>query len=156
MWISLTPASLKRVTICLLVVPRTMESSIKTTRFPLMADIMGLSFIRTRSTRSFSPGEIKVLPIYLFFTSPIPYGIPEAWEKPRAASRPLSGTPITRSALAGFFCASIFPACILAAETETLSITIPCSLNTKISPGSKSRTNFAPTAVRAQLSEAIT
>ena len=43
-------------------------------------------------------GEIKVLPIYLFFTNPLAYGIPDALAYPKAASRPESGTPMTRSA----------------------------------------------------------
>ena len=47
------------------------------------------------------PGEMKVLPIYLFFIRPIPYGIPDFSEKPNAASNPESGTPITTSASTG-------------------------------------------------------
>ena len=60
-----------------LVVPRTMESSISTTRLPLTISEMGLSLIRTLSSLDFCPGEIKERPIYLFFMKPTPYGIPD-------------------------------------------------------------------------------
>ena len=51
MWISLAPASRSNPTICPLVVPRTMESSIRTIRFPSTSSRMGLSLIFTWSTR---------------------------------------------------------------------------------------------------------
>ena len=54
-----------------LVVPRTMESSMSTTRLPATTPEMGLSLIRTLSSRLFCPGAMKVRPIYLFLMKPI-------------------------------------------------------------------------------------
>ena len=72
MWISLAPASLKRRTIRRLVLPRTMESSTKTSLLSLTLASTALSLIRTWSSLVPCPGEMKVLPIYLFFISPMP------------------------------------------------------------------------------------
>ena len=101
MCISFAPASRRSFTILPLVVPLTIESSTKTTRFPDTVSSTALSFILTWSTLVSCPGEMKVLPIYLFFIRPMPYGIPDFSEKPNAASNPESGTPITTSASTG-------------------------------------------------------
>ena len=60
---SLAPAERSKFTIRPLVVPRTMESSMRTMRLPFTSDTMGLSFIRTRSIRFPWPGEMKVRPM---------------------------------------------------------------------------------------------
>ena len=66
------PASLSMATILSLVVPLTMESSTTTTRLSLTTSAMGLSFILTRFSLALCPGDMKVRPIYRFFTNPTP------------------------------------------------------------------------------------
>ena len=58
-----------------IVFPRTMESSISTTRFPRILSSTAESLIFTLSSLAPCPGEMKVLPMYLFLIRPIPYGI---------------------------------------------------------------------------------
>jgi hypothetical protein len=65
---------------------------------------------------------MKVLPIYLFFINPSPYGMPDSSAYPIAADKPESGTPITKSAFIGCSFAKNFPACFLASYTLTFSI----------------------------------
>ncbi len=59
---SAAPASLSMPTIWPQVVPRTMESSIITTRLPSTASRRGFSLTRTLDTRLFWPGLMKVRP----------------------------------------------------------------------------------------------
>ena len=68
---SAAPALRSWAMIRLLVVPRTMLSSINTTRFPVTTELMGLSFKSTPASRSSCVGAIKVRPIYLFLVKPI-------------------------------------------------------------------------------------
>ena len=56
---------------CRRLFPRTMESSTKTTRFPFTLSTIAESFMLTWSILVDWPGEIKVLPIYLFLINPI-------------------------------------------------------------------------------------
>ena len=60
---SLAPASRRRVTICREVVPRTMESSIITTRLPSTQLFRGPSLMRTACSRLCWPGVMKVRPM---------------------------------------------------------------------------------------------
>ena len=62
-WTSLAPASRSMLTIRSQVVPRTMESSSITIRFPFTAVTSGLSLIRTLLRRSCWVGLIKVRPM---------------------------------------------------------------------------------------------
>ena len=68
---SVAPASRSIRTIRSEVVPRTMESSISTTRFPAMMLRTGDNFIFTPLSRSSCEGWIKVRAIYLFLIRPI-------------------------------------------------------------------------------------
>ena len=70
MWTSLAPASFRMWIVRRLVVPRTMESSTKITRFPLSADLMGLSLMWTPRFRIASEGCVNVRPTYWFFAKP--------------------------------------------------------------------------------------
>ena len=52
------------------VVPRTMLSSIITTRLPFTTAEIGLSLMRTRFSRALCPGAMNVRPMYLFLMKP--------------------------------------------------------------------------------------
>ena len=58
------------------VVPRTMESSISTTRLPSTTERMGFSLMLTSFSRMAWVGEMNVRPMYLFLMKPMPYGMP--------------------------------------------------------------------------------
>ena len=62
------------------VVPRTMESSISTTRLPRMVEEIVLSLMLTDFSRWLCSGWIKVRAIYLFLMKPTPYGMPDCLE----------------------------------------------------------------------------
>ena len=72
MWISFAPALRSRSMVRRQVVPRTMESSISTTRLPPTTERMGFSLILTSFSRISCVGEIKVRPMYLFLIKPMP------------------------------------------------------------------------------------
>lgn len=72
MWISLAPARRSRSITPRQVVPRTMESSISTMRFPSTSARMGLSLRLTPISRSSWVGEMNVRPMYLFLVKPMP------------------------------------------------------------------------------------
>jgi hypothetical protein len=61
-WTALAPASRTIRTIFFEVVPRTMESSIRTTRRPLIRSRTGLSLSRTPKERMDCFGSMKVRP----------------------------------------------------------------------------------------------
>ena len=69
---SVAPASRRRLTIWAEVVPRTMESSMSTTRLPSTVERTAFSLMRTLCCRCFWLGWIKVRPIYLFLIKPMP------------------------------------------------------------------------------------
>ncbi len=81
-----------------MVVPRTIESSTRTTRLPASTARFGLCFIRTDSSRASWLGWMKVRPRWWLRMMPISKGIPAAWAKPSAAGTPESGTGTTTSA----------------------------------------------------------
>ena len=54
------------------VVPRTMESSTRTTRLSRTVAVTAFSLMRTLSARWFWVGWMKVRPIYVFLIRPIP------------------------------------------------------------------------------------
>ena len=54
------------------VVPLTMESSMRTTRFPATTERMGFSLMLTSLSRRAWVGEMKVRPMYLFLMKPMP------------------------------------------------------------------------------------
>jgi 16S rRNA (guanine527-N7)-methyltransferase len=118
---SFAPALLKLAMIFALVVPRTMESSTSTIRFPSTFALRGFSFNRTAFSLWDCVGKIKLRPIYLFFTKPDTRGNPLTPAYPIAASSPLSGTPQTTSAMTGCSSANIFPILYLAFKRLSLS-----------------------------------
>jgi hypothetical protein len=61
-WTSQAPASRSMVTIALVVLPRTIESSTTTSRSPRIASLSGLSLIRMPSWRMVWLGWMKVRP----------------------------------------------------------------------------------------------
>ncbi len=63
MWTSLAPLSRSICTIDRVVVPRTIESSTTTSRWPAMLSRSGFSFIRTPSERISWLGAMKVRPM---------------------------------------------------------------------------------------------
>ena len=67
------------------VVPRTMESSINTTRLPSTMDRTALSFNLTPVSRNSCEGWINVRAMYLFLISPVSSGRPLASAYPAAA-----------------------------------------------------------------------
>ena len=68
-WTSFAPASNKISINFLEVVPRTIESSITTTLFPLINSLIGFNLTLTALSLSSWTGAINVLPTYLFFKS---------------------------------------------------------------------------------------
>ena len=62
------------------VVPRTMESSMTTTRLPLTTPRTADSFIRTPCSRSSCVGWMKVRATYWFLIRPISFGRPASSE----------------------------------------------------------------------------
>lgn len=69
---SVAPASRNRRTMRREVVPRTIESSISTTRCPETIPLTDESFIRTPFSRIDCDGWMKVRPMYLFLMKPMP------------------------------------------------------------------------------------
>ncbi len=69
---SVAPASRSIDTICLVVVPRTIESSTTMSRFPRMVSGSGFSFSFTPRSRSDWEGWMNVRPTYWFLCSPSP------------------------------------------------------------------------------------
>lgn len=72
---SVAPAFLKREMITLIVVPLTIESSIKITLFPLKFAVKGPNFFRTASCLKCFVGCMNVLPMYRFLQRTSAYGI---------------------------------------------------------------------------------
>jgi hypothetical protein len=62
MWTSAAPASRSICTIFMLVVPRTIESSISTSFLPWMSALLALCFSFTPRCRTWSVGWMKVRP----------------------------------------------------------------------------------------------
>ena len=75
---SMAPAARSIRTIARVVVPRTIESSTTTRRWPSVLSLNGFSFMRTAAARIAWVGAMKVRPMYRFLTSPWPYGMPLA------------------------------------------------------------------------------
>ncbi len=69
---SLAPASRSIFTMRMEVVPRTIESSTSTILLPRTASAMALSLMRTAFSRCFCVFRMKVRPMYLFFSRPVP------------------------------------------------------------------------------------
>mmetsp|Transcript_18716 Transcript_18716/g.36681 ORF Transcript_18716/g.36681 Transcript_18716/m.36681 type:complete len:210 (-) Transcript_18716:1109-1738(-) len=93
----LAPASRAMDTSCIEVVPRTMESSTRSTFLPSNSALTVLSLRRTFFLRCDCSGMMKVRPIYLFLMNPSRYGLPSFCASASAEVRLVSGMGITTS-----------------------------------------------------------
>ena len=90
-WTSFAPARRSSPTICLVVVPRTIESSTTISRLSRTISRRGESLTLTPRWRIAWEGWMNVRPLYRLRTMPSRYGIPDASANPAAAGAPVSG-----------------------------------------------------------------